>query len=298
MSSGLAGLKISGAKNATSAPVFYPTHSLAAAHSENRFAKEQIMCGDCDTAGGAHEHESRPLQWSSPASKFSTTRSCPRKIHLCAEGHIAYDTMIVQQVRNRDRGFPVADELDYEIYQDQKRSQRRGQGSESAFDRRRAGRYCCRVCLRLAQLRAAGSAGLVRPKSDRRCGGQEYRRNGCAEGFSIVSAADGSVTAVDGSGHRGPKSRPDPSVRSAFGVGGQTGRAANRCGARTPPVAPARPAVTAPRKRLPAARPAGPISFGGAAASAGRPVATTCLIRRCRRGPAVADPNWRGRGLF
>ena len=33
--------------------------------------------------------------------------------------------MIVQQVGNRDRGFAVADELDYEIYQDRKQLPRR-----------------------------------------------------------------------------------------------------------------------------------------------------------------------------
>lgn len=38
-----------------------------------------------------------------------------------------------------------------------------------------------------------------------------------------------------------------------------------------PPAAPARPAATAPRKRLPVARPAGPISVGGAPLSAAPP---------------------------
>lgn len=215
----------------------------------------------------------RPLQWfGSPASKFSTTRSCPRKIHLCAEGHIAYDTMIVQQVRNRDRGFPVADELDYEIYQDQKRLQRR---------RSRAPRVPLIVAV-LAVIAAASAFGwlnygrLVQPASSAPS----------PVAAAVARNTEETVALKDFQSFQQQTAQSLQSMDQGIAVqkadltrlSDQLSALAARLDAlqtaaapAPPPAAPARPAVTAPRKRLPVERPAGRISVGGAPLPAAPP---------------------------
>jgi uncharacterized coiled-coil protein SlyX len=173
--------------------------------------------------------------------------------------------MIVQQVGNRDRGFPVADELDYEIYQDRKQlPRRRGRAT--------------RLLLIVAALSviAAGSAygwlnygrpiqpASLAPSPVAAAEAKNTQETVALKDFqSFQQQTAQSLQSMD-QGIAAQKAELTRLSDQLSALAAKIDAMQTAAAPAPPPAVPARPAVTAPRKRQPVARPAGAISVGGA----------------------------------